>query len=192
MTSGGVSDYWRSCIFREEGLIFSQRSTPSDFGGGGLNLSVYVPVLRRYIAKRARAEDVEDLVQDVLLRMQVRGQGDGIANIEGYLFQVAASVLTDRARRDQVRHRSAHHELTEFHHPADELTPERVLRGREDVDRLMAALEDMPELTRDTFVLHRFEEMSYDAISDHLGISVSAVGRHIMKAIRFLAARDLP
>jgi RNA polymerase sigma-70 factor (ECF subfamily) len=66
------------------------------------------------------------------------------------------------------------------------------LRGREDVDRLVEALAAMPDLTRDAFVLHRFEEMSYDAIADHLGISNSAVGRHLMKAVRFLAARDLP
>jgi RNA polymerase sigma-70 factor (ECF subfamily) len=156
------------------------------------DLSAHVPALRRYIAKRASPSDVDDLVQDVLVRMHVRGQADPIANVEGYLFQVAASVLTDRARRDIVRHRGAHHELTEALHPVDELTPERVLRGREDVDRLAAALEEMPILTRDAFVLHRFEEMSYDAIGEHLGISTSAVGRHIMKAIRFLAARDLP
>lgn len=156
------------------------------------DLSAHVPALRRYIAKRASPPDVDDLVQDVLVRMHVRGQADPIANVEGYLFQVAASVLTDRARRDIVRHRGAHHELTEALHPVDELTPERVLRGREDVDRLAAALEEMPILTRDAFVLHRFEEMSYDAIGEHLGISTSAVGRHIMKAIRFLAARDLP
>lgn len=156
------------------------------------DLSSHVPALRRYIAKRANPVDVDDLVQDVLVRMHVRGQADPIANVEGYLFQVAASVLTDRARRDTVRHRSAHHELTEAFHPVDELTPERVLRGREDVDRLANALEEMPDLTRDAFVLHRFEDMSYDAIGSHLGISTSAVGRHIMKAIRFLAARDLP
>lgn len=156
------------------------------------DLSSHVPALRRYIAKRAQPMDVDDLVQDVLVRMHVRGQVDPIANVEGYLFQVAASVLTDRARRDTVRHRGAHHELTETFHPIDELTPERVLRGREDVDRLANALEEMPEMTRDAFVLHRFEDMSYDAIADHLGISNSAVGRHIMKAVRFLAARDLP
>ncbi|WP_030539496.1 RNA polymerase sigma factor [Sphingobium sp. DC-2] len=156
------------------------------------DLTAYVPALRRYIAKRADAADVDDLVQDVLLRMHVRGQAEAIDNIEGYLFQVAASVLTDRARRDRTRERSAHCELTESFHPVENRTPERVLRGREDVDRLVEALEAMPDLTRDAFVLHRFEEMSYDAIGEHLGISTSAVGRHLMKAVRFLAARDLP
>jgi len=158
------------------------------------DLSAYVPALRRYIIKRVGPADVDDLVQDVLLRMHIRGQDEGgaIANVEGYLFQVASSVLTDRARRDQVRHRSAHFELTEDVHPVEELTPERVLHGRETVDRLADALEEMPDMTRDAFVLHRFEDMSYPEIADHLGISNSAVGRHLMKAMRFLAERDLP
>lgn len=185
-------DYDGGRLSIRDGSIFPLRKPSLNVRDDRVDLSGYVPTLRRYFAKRVEPGDVEDLVQDVLLRMHVRGQGEGIANIEGYLFQVAASVLTDRARRDQVRHRGAHHELTEAHHPADDLTPDRVLHGREDVERLIAALEEMPELTRDSFVLHRFEEMSYGAISDHLGISVSAVGRHIMKAMRFLAERDLP
>lgn len=196
MTFRGLRGYGGRALDVRADPIFSLRRTPQEKHAEGRrqvpDLSMHVPALRRYIAKRANPVDVDDLVQDVLVRMHVRGQADPIANVEGYLFQVAASVLTDRARRDTVRHRGAHHELTEALHPVDDLTPERVLRGREDVDRLANALEEMPELTRDVFVLHRFEEMSYDAIGRHLGISTSAVGRNIMKAIRFLAARDLP
>lgn len=156
-----------------------------------------MPALRRYFSKRADIVDIDDLVQDVLLRMHVRrqhaaGEDEEIANIEGYLFQVAASVLTDRARRDQARQRNAHFALTDEFHPVEELTPERVLGGQEDFSRLADALEEMPDLTRDAFVLHRFEDMSYDMIAQHLGISVGAVGRHLMKAVRFLAERDLP
>ena len=127
-------------------IIFSLRRTSPQPRTEGPDLSVHVPALRRYIAKRAAPGDVDDLVQDVLVRMHVRGQSDPIANIEGYLFQVASSVLTDRARRDSVRHRGAHLELTETFHPVEELTPERVLRGREDVDRLVEGLHFVREV----------------------------------------------
>ena len=52
---------------------------------------------------------------------------------------------------------------------------------------LLAAMEDLPARTREAFVLHRFEEMQYAAIAGHMGISVSAVEKHIMRAIRRLA-----
>lgn len=147
-----------------------------------------MPAVRRFVAKRAAPCDVDDLVQDVALRMHVRGSAHGIDNLEGYLFQVAQNVLTDRARRDTVRARSRHQPLEEFHHPVEVRSPERVLEGKEQLSRLVAAVGDLPERTRQAFVLHRFEDMSYAAIAGHMGISVSAVEKHIMKAIRLLAA----
>jgi len=38
-------------------------------------------------------------------------------------------------------------------------------------------------------VLHRFEEISCASIAEQLGMSVSAVEKHIMKALRALHAR---
>ena len=44
----------------------------------------------------------------------------------------------------------------------------------------------LPERTRDVFMLHRFEQMSYPEIARAFGISVSAVEKHIIKALRRL------
>ena len=44
----------------------------------------------------------------------------------------------------------------------------------------------MPERTRDIFVLHRFENISYGEIAMRMNISVSAVEKHIMKALKLL------
>jgi len=147
-----------------------------------------LPAVRRFLMKRARPEDVDDLMQDVAIRMHVREGDREIANMEGYVFQVAQSVLTDRARRDKVRQRGQHVTLEENDHPVEGRSPERVLLGKERWSRLIAAVGELPERTRQAFVLHRFEEMSYAAIARHMGISVSAVEKHIMKAIRALAA----
>ncbi|WP_279330720.1 RNA polymerase sigma factor [Sphingomonas oleivorans] len=145
--------------------------------------------MRSFFAKRVCSHDVEDMVQEVALRMQVRRARGAIENVEAYLFQVAQSVLTDRGRRDQVRHRSRHEPLEEAHHPHEEISPARVLEGREQLAIVIAALEELPDRTRQAFVLHRFQEMSYAGIARHMGVSVSAVEKHIMKAIKHLAAR---
>lgn len=154
----------------------------------GEEIAPLLPVIRRFLAKRAAADDVDDLVQDVALRMQTRRADGEIANLQGYVFQVAQSVLTDRARRDTVRQRARHAPLEESDHPVEGRSPERVLLGKERWSRLVAAVGELPDRTRQAFVLHRFEEMSYAAIARHMGISVSAVEKHIMKAIRILAA----
>lgn len=151
-----------------------------------IQIARLLPTVRRYLCRRVSANEVDDLVQDVAVRLHGRRTADAIGNPAAYLFQVAHSVLADHARRNQVRHRSEHLTLEEDHHPVEVCSPERVLQGKEDLARLVAAIGDLPERTRQVFVLHRFEEMSYAAIARHLGISVSAVEKHIMKAIRIL------
>ena len=151
--------------------------------------SSYMPALRAFFSRRAPSSDVEDLVQEVLLRIQKRRPAPVVRNVEGYLFEVAANVLVDRGRRDRTRRRSDHCELTEIHHPVDELSPERVLQAREQMAMAIAALNELPERTRQVFVLVRFEEMSYKLVARHFGISVSAVEKHVMKALRCLEQR---
>ena len=152
-------------------------------------LEAYLPALRRYFAKRVPASDVDDLVQDVFLRMQVHGQAGSIEHLDRYLFTVAASVLADSGRRRVVRHGDAHESLAEVHHPVEDLTPERVVLDREALEIVVQAIAELPERTRDVFVLHRFEEMSCRAIAAQFGISESAVEKHVMKALRFLEER---
>lgn len=158
-------------------------------GAGAVSIESYIPGLRRYFSKRVPTREIDDVVQEVFLRMQTHRSATPIEHIERYLFTVAASVLGDRARRDAVRHRAAHATLEETHHPNEELTPERVLLDREALETVVAAIADLPSRTRDVFVLHRFEEMTCGSIASQLGISVSGVEKHIMKALRFVRER---
>lgn len=149
----------------------------------------YVPGLRRYFAKRVPASDIDDLVQEVFLRMRTHESGAPIEHFERYLFTVAASVLSDQRRRQLVRHQSDHESLTDSHCPVEEISPERVILDREAVGTVVTAIAELPPRTRDVFVLHRFEEMSCSAIASHLGITISGVEKHIMKALTLLRRR---
>lgn len=162
-------------------------ATPSGGGQALVEMGArFTPALRAFFSRRAHMNDVDDLVQEVLLRIQKRQPEAIVNNVEGYLFEVAANVLVDRGRYDRTRQRSAHCEFQEIHHPVDEMSPERVLQAREQMARAMAAIEELPERTRRVFVLVRFEEMSYKLVAQRLGVSVSAVEKHVMKALRHL------
>ena len=152
-------------------------------------LEAFIPGLRRYFSKRAAAASIDDLVQEVFVRIQAHRAGPPIEHIDRYLFTVAGSVLADHARRRAVRHETAHETLQEAHHPIEELTPERVLLDREALERVVAAIESLPARTREVFALHRFEEMSGASIAEQLGLSISAVEKHIMKALKVLHGR---
>jgi RNA polymerase sigma-70 factor (ECF subfamily) len=60
---------------------------------------------------------------------------------------------------------------------------------REALQVVVSAIEGLPTRTRDVFVLHRFEEMTCSGIAEQLGMSISAVEKHIMKALRALHGR---
>ncbi len=157
--------------------------------GGDGDLLRFAPALRAYFTKRGHGYEAEDLVQDCMVRMQARKGAAPVENPEGFLFQVAFSVLLDRIRYDQVRRRSQHGPLEESLHPVEELTPERVFEGRQRVQLIQAVLKEMPERTRTAFVLVRLDGKSYSLAAREMGVSVSAIEKHIMKAVRLLTER---
>jgi RNA polymerase sigma factor (sigma-70 family) len=73
-------------------------------------------------------------------------------------------------------------------HGEEHLDPERLLRGREDLQAATASLLCLPERTRTVFILRRLEGQKYRDIAQHLGISVSAVEKHMIRAIEHLSS----
>jgi RNA polymerase sigma factor (sigma-70 family) len=135
------------------------------------------------------SDEADDLVQDVFLRIVRRGDTGDIEHLDGYIFQTASNVLRDRSRRRRAR-------LVDRHVPFDldpqdiaELGPERALLGREGLKAAGVVLLELPERTRQIFVLRRLEGLSYFEIGRRLGVSVSAVEKHMQRAVRHLAAR---
>src|SRR5258707_6412552 len=156
---------------------------------GAVDRRYRVPLIR-YFGKRIReAYDVDDLVQEVFIRLVRQAAIESVQQIDSYVFQTAANVIRDRARRQAARHHREHDELCESDLPTNDLSPERVLLGAEQLERAIAALEELSESTRQVFVLRRYEGMRHEEIAAHLGMSVSGVRFHMEKAKAHLARR---
>jgi RNA polymerase sigma-70 factor (ECF subfamily) len=165
----------------------------ADRGGGRAELARQAEPVRRwltgYFRRRIRDDgDVEDMVQDVFARIVTRDSTEPIKNLGGYVLKIASSVIADRARRRAVRQAEAHVPFDPDFHASEEIDPERVLGGKEDLNAAVAALLSLPERTRTVFVLRRLEGYSYRDIAAHLGISVSAVEKHLVRALQHLSA----
>lgn len=148
----------------------------------------YRAPLRGFFAKRVKdANEVDDLTQEVFLHLLRRARGGAIEHVEQYVFQVAANVLRDWARRRKVRAVDVQESFDEeIHQPATDISPERVLLGEEAVKVMTAVLRGLPERTRDVFVLRTLEKRKYGEISVMLGISVRAAEKHMAKALALL------
>jgi RNA polymerase sigma factor (sigma-70 family) len=140
----------------------------------------YGPALRRYFEKRVSPAEAEDLVQDVFLSMQVRGQADTVDNARGYLFRVAANVLARRRHGAGAARAGA----APIERMVEEISPERVLIAKEALERMVVALEQVPPRAREALLLHRFEEATYASVARRMGISVSAVEQLITRALK--------
>lgn len=152
-------------------------------GGDDLQAWVlqYGPALRRYFLRRANAADVDDLVQEVFLMMQARGATSEIENVEGYLFRTAANVLGQRRRRATWPW-GRQEDVEDLDEIADDLSPERIMIGREALEAMMQALEDLPPRSALAFMLFRLEHVPQEAIARRMGISVRAVQALIQRA----------
>lgn len=145
--------------------------------------------LSAYFYRRVRnPSEVEDLVQEVFLRLTVRGLPERADHASAYIFQIAASVLTDRHRRRTVRHADDHVSFDPETDGGVDFDPGRIYAGKQALSAATAALLTMPERTRSIFLLKRLDGLRHQTIAVQLGISVSAVEKHLVKAIEHLMA----
>src|SRR5262249_13029518 len=102
-----------------------------------------------YFEKRIRESyDIDDLVQEVFIRLTCRSRLENIDHLDGYVFEVAANVIRDRLRRKITHYAASHDSLENSPEPADDFSPERVLIGRQLLVRAIEALEELPARTR--------------------------------------------
>lgn len=146
-------------------------------------------MLRRFIALRiGGGADVDDLVHEVFLRFARRPPDEGVERLDSYLFQTAANLIRDRARRQQVR-RLAAPEIEEDAAAQVPATPEQTLIDRETLTQVRQALADLPERTRHVFLLYRIDGLRHQAIADALGVSISTVEKDVRRAMAHLTRR---
>lgn len=145
----------------------------------------YGPALRRYFMRRANSADADDLVQDVFVQLQARGSGAEIDNVEGYLFRTAANVLARRYQQGRWRWGS---QVPLEHVPelADDLSPERILMGKQSLERVLRSMDDLPPRAAQAFLLFRFEHLSQEAVAKRMGVSIKAVQKFLHRAVRQL------
>ncbi len=136
--------------------------------------------------------EAEDLAHDVFLRLSGISL-EQLRSADAYIFQVAANLLRDRARRRKVRDayavaQIAAAEAEEFEtHSVD---PERIEAARRSVATLVARLRELPERTREIFILYRIENVPRRNIAQAFGLSISTVEKEIARATAYLMSDE--
>jgi RNA polymerase sigma factor (sigma-70 family) len=141
--------------------------------------------LRRFLAARLRnTSDTADLAQEVFLRLLRVERFEDIRRPEAYLLTVASHVV----HQHSLRTASAPESVDAFdalldEHAATDFDPVDRVHLEHRLEALDHALERLSPRTRAVFVLQRRDGYTLDEISTLLGISRSAVKKHLAKAL---------
>lgn len=140
------------------------------------------PSLMGFFRRRlGDASEAEDLTQEVFLRLLCRRGIATIEDIQGYAFETASNVLTDWARKRSVRRANTHESFDQARHGGEEISCDRVVIARQTLDHLCDALFELSERGREVFILRKLEGLPYREIASQIGISVSAVEKHMIR-----------
>lgn len=130
----------------------------------------------------------EDCFQSAYVRLEEYRLENDVNSEVRFLARAARNIAIDEARKVSVRSASAT-DIREILKDAEISQPlqDEVLLVRERLSNARAVLDSLPERTRRIFMMHRFTRAKYREIAQELGISVSAVEKHIAKASLALA-----
>ena len=144
--------------------------------------------LRGYIRRLTRdAAATEDLLHDTFARIIAAEGWREIDSPAGFAIRTARNVVYDGLRRQQVVSIEFVADVGAFGLVDEQADPEETLVARDELRRLRAIVEALPAQQRRVFTLRKVYGMSPQAIAEKLGLSVSTVEKHLVKAVRTCA-----
>jgi len=149
-----------------------------------------LPLQRFFASYRLNPHDVEDLTQEVFLRLASPPTKPDLRNADAFVFTVARNLVRDRARRLHTRAAATSVGLDDLELPCGRPPPDELLMQRERLDRASATLDSLKAKSRHAFLRLRVEGCSYADVAADLGVSVSMVEKHVMAAASALRQSD--
>ena len=152
--------------------------------------------LARFLAARlGNRDDADDVLQELYLHIDKADPATDIRDPVAYLFRTAANLARDYTRgrrraaaRDQGW-AAVYHDANQSE-PMDEApSAERVYDGRQRLEAVRHALEELSPQCRRIFILHKIDGLSHAEIATNLSISRSTVEKHMNTALKHLIRR---
>lgn len=148
---------------------------------------VHEPALLRFMRRAwPDASEVDDLCQEIYIRVYEAAAKALPASPRGFLFATARHLMTDRVRRGKIVSIEMRGDIESLNVLIDEVSPERRLNGRQELWRLAQAFGSLPPKCREVMWLMKVEELTRREIAERLKITPKAVEKRIERGVRLL------
>lgn len=155
-----------------------------------LYLSRRADLLRFFQARTGSAAAAEDLLQELYIKLSGAPPAE-IENGAAYLYRAGLNLLLDK-KRAEMRNQRRDRAYVDVHSGAlgesDEPSPEDAAEARHRLDRLLSVVKTLPPQCQRVFRMHKLEGMTHEEVARSLGISRSAVEKHVITALKRLAS----
>jgi len=143
--------------------------------------------LRRYLSRIVGCRtEAQDLAQNAFLRLREVLDRRTLDRPQAYLYTTARRLAIDELRRrraDPLRQRE-NDGLGSLVSGSPSI--ERVVMARQELNQLLAEIDELPAGCRAVLLLSRIENLSHQQIADKLGIAYSTVEKQHARALRLL------
>ncbi|GGC02755.1 DNA-directed RNA polymerase sigma-70 factor [Oxalicibacterium flavum] len=140
----------------------------------------YYRELLSFLSRTVKDRDAAaDLAQESYARVLAAQQaGQAIHNPRALLYRTARNLVIDQHRRDATRAEiedANADDIQDIEAGPAALQPDVLLASQQGVEAMIAAIEQLPPRCRETFILHKFDGLSYAEIAERMNISARTV-----------------
>lgn len=146
-------------------------------------------------ARLGNADETEDVLQDLFLRVNRMGSTPDVRDPAAYLFTMALNLARDRRReRSRANARDtgwagARYQMAGEEPIFDQPSAEAAYAARQRLEAVTAALDELSPQCRRVFQLHKLEGLSHQDVAERTGITRSTVEKHMNTALKHLIAK---
>lgn len=134
----------------------------------------------------------EDICQDTFVKLyNSRDKYKPVTTFKAFLFTVARNVFIDNYRKTKKMKTTsldAVYGEGSFSAYIESIAPNSsdIIDSREKLAKIMNAIDQLPEILKDVFILSEIEQLKYSEISEILNIPVGTVKSRMFNAIKNL------
>ncbi|MEA2042352.1 MAG: RNA polymerase sigma-70 factor [Bacteroidota bacterium] len=129
----------------------------------------------------------EEVVADVFANIWIKRKKIKInKNVKAYLFRSTKNTTISYIRKRNKNLITINDE--QYKISANDSLPDKYILQKESEFKLKTLISQIPDRSREIFIMHRFSDLKYTEIAEILDISVKTVEKHITKSLKLLRA----